>query len=399
MTRNLLRAMSVAAALAACSGLASGQDQAPPAQPGTPSQPAPTQPPTQPPVQTNGHQKIYHEPAPVDPNAPVGKIVFDSTTHDFGHIVDTEPVTCEFPFRNDGPGDLVINAVNSTCGCTVPELSKTVYKPGESGSITITFNPSGKRDAVTKRITVQSNDRDTPITTLQINTFIEQLVSIDPGVLTFGNLRKGEIQSRVLTVIGRTPDFALSEVAIIGNPGLAAEVIGTEDAVLSDGTKGRKIEIEITTDGTGKPGGLQGQFTAKTNDSRKPQINAAITGAIIGDVNLDVERLPIGVLAPGKSYERVIHVENRLGKPFAFLGAELKAPIGENLVNWDVLPAAEGANLGVDPAQRSSYDVKVTITAGLKTGALRGTLVFKTDVPDEETIEVPFWGTVRAPQK
>jgi hypothetical protein len=35
----------------------------------------------------------------------------------------------------------------------------------------------------------------------------------------------------------------------------------------------------------------------------------------------------------------------------------------------------------------------------LKPGALRGTLIFKTDVPDEEAIEVPFWGTVRAPQK
>jgi hypothetical protein len=315
MHRNLLSAISIATCLAGAAGLALGQT-APPASPA--SQPAGDGP-----VKTTGHQQVYHEPAPADPNAPVGKIVFETTLHDFGHIVDTTPATCEFPFRNDGPGDLVINAVNSTCGCTVPELEKTVYKPGESGSITVTFNPSGKRDAITKRITVQSNDRDNPVTTLQINTFVEQLVSFEPAMLAFGNLRKGEIQSRVITVIGRTPDFALSEVAIIGNPALTAEIIGDEPAVLSDGTTGRRIEIEVTSDGSSKPGGLQGQLAAKTSDSRKPQINAPISGAVLGDVNLDVERLPIGVLAPGKTYERVIRVENRLGKPFAFLGAEL----------------------------------------------------------------------------
>jgi hypothetical protein len=388
MTRTMLGAISIAAWLAAAAGLAA-QELAPP----QPEQvPSPVQ--EEGPINSDGRNHVYHKKAPVDPNVPAGKIVFESTVHDFGHIVDTEPAVCEFKFRNDGPGDLIIYSVNSTCGCTVAELDKTIYKPGESGSLGVTFDPSGKHGAITKRLNIQSNDPDQPTIVLQINTQVEQLVGFDPAFLTFGNLRKGEIQSRVIAVTGRTPDFNVTEVALVGNPALSAVILGAEDVVLSDGTTGRRVEIEVTADGTAKPGTLQAQLQATTNDSRREKVNASLTGFILGDVSSDAERLPIGLLPPGKTFERTVRLESRQGKPFAFLGAELKAPIGEHGVNWEVLPPAEGAQ----PGPQSVYDIKIVVTAGPKTGALRGVLVLKTDVPDEEQIELPFWGTVRAPK-
>lgn len=380
MSCRLHSAIAVAAALAACSGLAVAQDQ---------GQPEATH---EEGVKATGHQRVYHERTIADPSSPAGKITFDTTVHDFGHIVDTDPVTCEFKFRNTGEADLVINAVNSTCGCTIPELTKTIYKPGEEGVISVTFNPSGKRGDQSKRISVQSNDKDQPASVLQITTYIEQLVSFEPPFLSFGNLRKGEVQSRTVSVIGRSPDLDISDLSIVGNPGLTAEVIESAPYTLADGSTGRKIDIEVTTDGTVKPGPLQGNLSARTNDQRRPEINASITGAVIGDVVLDVDRLPIGILAPGKTFERVVHIENRLGKPFTFKGAELKAPIGENQVNWEVLPPEDASASG---DVRTAYDLKLTITAGPRNGALRGVVLLKTDVPDEETLEVSFWGTVR----
>jgi hypothetical protein len=391
MTRPVLCAIAAAAAGLALPSLA----QVSPAAPAPAPSAAPA---TLPARQTappgNSLHRTYNERRPVDPSVPAGKMVFESTIHDFGRILDSDSVAYDFKFTNDGPGELVIYTVNSTCGCTIAELPQSIFKPGESGTVTLTYNPTGTK-ASTKRVTVESNDPDKPTVVLQIQAYVEQLVGFEPSLLSFGNLRKGEVQSRIISVIGRTKDFQVTEVSVIGNPGLTAEVIGEESLALEGGGEGRRIDIEVTTDGSHKPGSLQGQLKVVTNEARKPEVSASIAGAVMGDVYADVERLPIGILITGATYERIIRVENRLGKPFNFLGAELKAPIGENQVNWEILPAPEGT----DPAVRSTYDLRTTITAGPKTGALRGTLVLKTDVPQEESIEIPFWGTVRAEKK
>ena len=76
---------------------------------------------------------------PPPPSEPVvvprgqGAITFDNTLHDFGAIWDHEKATHKFRFSNTGSETLVITDVRSTCGCTVPELDKKSYEPGESG--------------------------------------------------------------------------------------------------------------------------------------------------------------------------------------------------------------------------------------------------------------------------
>jgi hypothetical protein len=68
---------------------------------------------------------------------------FEEETHDFGKVPQGKPVSFVFKFTNTGEEPLIISAVESTCGCTVPNVEPkqgTPIKKGGTGSITLTFN-------------------------------------------------------------------------------------------------------------------------------------------------------------------------------------------------------------------------------------------------------------------
>lgn len=88
------------------------------------------------------------------------------TTHDFGKIPQGNPVTYEFKFENIGTEPLIINKVESTCGCTVPQYTKTPIKPGDKGSISVTFN-AAQAAPFSKMVTIRSNAK-TPVKALYI---------------------------------------------------------------------------------------------------------------------------------------------------------------------------------------------------------------------------------------
>lgn len=87
------------------------------------------------------------------------EIKFDKLTHNFGTFSEKNPVvTYTFTYANVGEQDLVINQAVASCGCTVPEYTKTPIKPGQKGEIKVTYNGTGKFPGHFKKsITVRTN--------------------------------------------------------------------------------------------------------------------------------------------------------------------------------------------------------------------------------------------------
>lgn len=100
-------------------------------------------------------------------------ISFDKKTWDFGTITDGEVVEHTFRFTNTGTSNLVISSASASCGCTIPNWPKEPIAPGEKGEIKVEFNSNGKKDMVTKDITILANTN--PVKTiLQIKVFVEK---------------------------------------------------------------------------------------------------------------------------------------------------------------------------------------------------------------------------------
>jgi archaellum component FlaG (FlaF/FlaG flagellin family) len=90
-----------------------------------------------------------------DPDAP--KVEVEKAVYEFGEIKQGEKVSYTFKFKNIGKTPLIITNASATCGCTQPEYQKEPIKPGEEGTIQVTFNSAGKEGLQDKVVTITSN--------------------------------------------------------------------------------------------------------------------------------------------------------------------------------------------------------------------------------------------------
>jgi hypothetical protein len=107
-----------------------------------------------------------------NPNGKLPKIVFTDTNFDFGSIQEGAKVTHVFTFKNEGQGDLVIASATASCGCTVPTYPHEIKRPGDTGTISVTFDSSNKTGKMVKSVTIVSNCQP-PYKFLTINANIQ----------------------------------------------------------------------------------------------------------------------------------------------------------------------------------------------------------------------------------
>jgi uncharacterized cupredoxin-like copper-binding protein len=102
--------------------------------------------------------------------AKAAEIKFDTMTHDFGTFSEKDPIVqCTFTFTNVGTAPLIIHQAIASCGCTVPTYTKDPIKPGEKGTIEVTYNGQGKFPGkFRKTITVRTNAKNTAVSRLSI---------------------------------------------------------------------------------------------------------------------------------------------------------------------------------------------------------------------------------------
>jgi hypothetical protein len=69
----------------------------------------------------------------------------------------------------------VIHQAIASCGCTVPTYTKTPIKPGESGTIDVTYNGKGKFPGrFKKNISVRTNAKNSELVKLTIEGNMEE---------------------------------------------------------------------------------------------------------------------------------------------------------------------------------------------------------------------------------
>ena len=136
-------------------------------------------------------------------------ITFEKTEHDFGKINEGDGrVSVVFSFKNEGMAPLVLSNVRASCGCTTPTWTREPVEPGQTGSITVTYNPNGRPGRFQKTVTITSNAKE-PTTRVyikgevipkqakqenQFKTAVGEL-NMKSKVLDLGTVNKGETKS------------------------------------------------------------------------------------------------------------------------------------------------------------------------------------------------------------
>ncbi len=96
------------------------------------------------------------------------KLLLTRTQHNFGKVKEGEVVSLQVRYKNTGGEELNISRVKSSCGCTATVLDKKELKPGETGTLDIKLDTSGREGQFVRTVTLYSNDSHNPNQTITL---------------------------------------------------------------------------------------------------------------------------------------------------------------------------------------------------------------------------------------
>ena len=229
-------------------------------------------------------------------------ITFQKTTHDFGKINEADGrVTTVFEFKNEGMTPLVLTNVRASCGCTTPKWTHEPIEPGQTGEITVTYNPNGRPGRFQKSITVTSNAAE-PTTRLYIKGEVipkpsqptDQFpvkmgeLSLQRRSLSFGSITQGsnkimEIEYTNNTDQPITVDLLVREQDSYIKPNVTLKTVGLKEV--------GKLQFALQSDESPLLGPVNVKAYVMVNGKRDLSDNYAIT--ISANIREDFSKMTI----------------------------------------------------------------------------------------------------------
>lgn len=309
-----------------------------------------------------------------------GTLVFASKTQDAGEILDTENAKLSYLFRNTGAGPVTITQVKVSCGCTVPELEKKTYMPGESGTLTVTFDPTNKNGSIARNITVFTDSEQTPSETLLVRALVKPVVVIEPKVVPFESVEKGGTATKEFQIYGRTDDFEVTR-ATVADPEVFKVEVENKGETEYRGEMLRLSVVKVTILPGARPDNHRSDITIRTNDSRKPIVTTTVIARVLGDLNINPVRVTMGRMVVGDTFEREFHVTSKSGKPFSVENVALSTVALDSKITFE--PAND---------QKSDWIVKISGTVAYPAPRFNTPIMVQTDVADEKELTVQMYG-------
>lgn len=104
------------------------------------------------------------------------QIDLETTSFDFGNVVNGVILDRDIAVRNIGDQPLITQSVSTTCGCTTAALEPMTIPAGGSANLHITFDSGAHgpdlTGQITRQIFITSNDPDLPEATVEFTANI-----------------------------------------------------------------------------------------------------------------------------------------------------------------------------------------------------------------------------------
>ncbi len=244
-----------------------------------------------------------------------GESLFAEKSHDFGSVALGSDTVYRFAMTNGYEEDIRVLGVHSSCGCTMPGITKKTLHSRETGAIVARFNTTGQhtRDksatlSVDLETTVRGQTlRETVL--LSVSGYIRPDVILTPGIAEFGSIRQGQSVTKTVRLeYAGGGGWALTKIDR-SNPFIQAkaeEIKRTANEVL--------YQITVTIKKDAPVGYVKDVLRCTTNETmssgRKSEVIIPIQGMVRAPVQARPAPLMVGILEPGESVAKNIVVRS-----------------------------------------------------------------------------------------
>ncbi|MCR4319141.1 MAG: DUF1573 domain-containing protein [Candidatus Brocadiaceae bacterium] len=299
------------------------------------------------------------------------KISFEEQVYDFGKIYIGESVKHAFKFKNLGKGELIINNVKSSCGCTAVLVSKNILHEEEEGEVEVKFNSGHYVGKVTKSVVVNSNDPENTKYKLTITGEVIEEISVNPKQINFGIVRRG--------------DSCTKNVEIKTVPELKIDIKKVESpnpyiTITNNKTGENNYAYQVTISKYDYIGKFNGIVFIYTSSSKQERIDVPFSGEIVGDLTFYPEVLSFGSVK---------------------LGQDVKKTVIVNFINKDVKIEKIEAEPGDISYMISEFNnvsakkIDVKLGKDITIGKITGSLKIYTNSTIQPVINIPVNGEIK----
>ena len=303
----------------------------------------------------------------IDVNIKKPKIVFDEQTYDFRKVFIGENVQHKYKFKNIGQGELIINSVKSSCGCTAALVSKKNLLTNEAGEVEVKFNPGFYVGRVSKSVTVNSNDPENPKFKLTITGEVAEEITLNPKRVIFGMIKKGEKCSRNLEI---KPTAGVGiEIKKVESPNQYVTILRKSDT---------EYQIDFTKyDNIGRFNGIVFVYT---NSKKQERIDVPFSGEVVGDVTYYPENISFGNIRKGLDVKRTVIIN--------FISKEVK------IEKIEVEPANVSYAMS-ELNNMTSKRIDLKLRNDIAIGKISGSLKIYTNSTIQPIINIPISGEIK----
>jgi hypothetical protein len=351
----------------------------PPAPP-PPPPPAPGDPgvPADPPAPAPAPEKPAPDkiPAPPAPGAPAPSLVAEPPEFDFGIVAQNQSRDAKFTLKNVGTKPVHIHKPLADCGCYAATLDAHDVAPGGEVTVKVRFETGTSwSGAITKKLRILSDDPVRGELVLPLKMNIVAGVVLDPGIMTFGDVLRGEKPSKSMYVKwfkGVGQPFAVTQVQVPQYPD-GFDI--TQEPFENDKWKGTKVTVAFRE--APAMGQLNGTLLVRTDAPGYERIDVTLQAYISGLVWVQEREVNMGWVRQGQQKTRPLRV--RPLRKGATLG-KVSARTRNGKVLVEAVPDAED--------RPGWWILQIVVPPEAAKGKLEDVIEVVTEVPGEEVTEI-----------
>lgn len=303
-------------------------------------------------------------------------IRLDPVTHDFGEVRWGDTLKYTLHFVNTSRREVMIERVDTGCGCTVAEWSSRRLRPGERGSLMVQFNPTGFTGQVESAIQLYLYSFQQPVT-CHIRANVNPLFVPSPPIVDFEQVNPGR-QANATVVLRNTSGQQVKVTHIHSSaPYIHARLLSEASA----NSRHPVITISLVNPPVGR---LYEHLSIQTSLKERPQIDIPIQAEVLCKWASSDREFFFGFVNKGQRSSRKV-VVNRL-HPADVVRA------------WTDVPMAS-----VHTAPRTSPPgIEVTVGIDLtkaQEGPFSGSVFIETKDKEQPLLCIPVVGSIQDPNR
>ena len=299
-------------------------------------------------------------------HAPTPHLVCSQPHYDFGLRLNIETVEHTFVIENDGDDELVFGKTQTTCGCTIANMSRDHLQPGEKAFVAVVLSLAGREGRVQKSITLVSNDPTHNEFILTMAGKAMPPLTLEPQSIHFHLAQpNSELERTVDLIANEKRSFNILD---LGNK--QPWVSTTYETV--DGGVFYRIHVKLTP--PLPKGVLRDTIVIKTDSNQFSELSIPITVNIPGPISVTPNQIVLSQ-ASDQPLVRYVLLSATGDDPFA--------------IESIIVPDGSQITAEVKPLGNRGYRVRLAnVQSDQK---LNGTnIVISTNMTDMKTIELPI---------